>query len=99
MAAGIALTAPALWVLVTVALVLGAVDALFVAAVGALPPRITAPDQLARVTGMRSLSMRLSQIAEVELAFAYLFAVQDPRGHAVAAVFDGTDQLASAAAG
>ncbi|MBT2409607.1 MFS transporter [Streptomyces sp. ISL-12] len=61
-AAGIALTAPALWVLVAVALVFGAVDALFVPAVGALPPRITSPDQLARVTGLRSLSMRLGQI-------------------------------------
>ncbi|MDT0469791.1 MFS transporter [Streptomyces gibsoniae] len=59
----IALTAPALWILVAVALVFGAVDALFVPAVGALPPLITSPDQLARVTGMRSLSMRLSQIA------------------------------------
>ncbi|MFE4692714.1 MFS transporter [Streptomyces sp. NPDC056749] len=62
-AAGIALTAPALWMLVAVALVFGAVDALFVPAIGALPPRITGPDQLARVSGMRSLSMRLSQIA------------------------------------
>ncbi|EMF56301.1 major facilitator superfamily permease [Streptomyces bottropensis ATCC 25435] len=62
-AAGIALTAPALWILVAVALIFGAVDALFIPAVGALPPRITTPDQLARVTGMRSLSMRLSQIA------------------------------------
>lgn len=62
-AAGIALTAPALWLLVTVALVFGAVDALFVPAVGALPPRITGPGQLARVTGMRSLSMRFGQIA------------------------------------
>ncbi|WP_335936477.1 MFS transporter [Streptomyces sp. PTD5-9] len=62
-AAGIALTAPALWILVAVALVFGAVDALFVPAIGALPPRLTSPDQLARVTGMRSLSMRLSQIA------------------------------------
>ncbi|MFJ6776324.1 MFS transporter, partial [Kitasatospora sp. NPDC091257] len=62
-AAGIALTAPALWLLVAVALVFGAVDALFVPAVGALPPRITGPDQLARVTGLRSLSMRLAQIA------------------------------------
>ncbi|MFE2550322.1 MFS transporter [Streptomyces sp. NPDC059355] len=61
-AAAIALTAPALWVLVVVALVFGAVDALFIPAVGALPPRITSSDQLARVTGMRSLSMRLSQI-------------------------------------
>ncbi|GLY66012.1 MFS transporter [Amycolatopsis taiwanensis] len=62
-AAGIALTAPALWILIAVALVFGAVDALFVPAVGALPPRITSPEQLARVTGMRSLSMRLAQIA------------------------------------
>ncbi|MER7768706.1 MFS transporter [Kitasatospora sp. NPDC096140] len=61
-AAGIALTAPALWILVTVALVFGAADALFVPAVGALPSRITTPDQLARVTGMRSLSTRLGQV-------------------------------------
>ncbi|MFE5587954.1 MFS transporter [Kitasatospora sp. NPDC056531] len=62
-AATIALTTPALWLLVVVALVFGAVDALFVPAVGALPPRITSSDQLARVTGLRSLAMRLSQIA------------------------------------
>ncbi|WP_030380479.1 MULTISPECIES: MFS transporter [unclassified Streptomyces] len=62
-AAVVALTAPALWLLVAVALVFGAVDALFVPAVGALPPLLTTPDQLARVTGMRSLSMRLGQIA------------------------------------
>ncbi|MET8545488.1 MFS transporter, partial [Kitasatospora sp. NPDC004799] len=63
MAAAIALTTPALWLLVAVALVFGAVDAVFVPAVGALPPRITGPDQLARVTGLRSLSMRVGQIA------------------------------------
>ncbi|MFB8208630.1 MFS transporter [Streptomyces sp. NPDC056010] len=62
-AAGIALSSPALWILVAVALAFGAVDALFVPAVGALPPRITSPGQLARVTGLRSLSMRLGQIA------------------------------------
>ncbi|MGW3043723.1 MFS transporter [Kitasatospora sp. NPDC001159] len=62
-AAAIALTSPALWLLIVVALVFGAVDALFVPAVGALPPRITSPDQLARVTGLRSLAMRLGQIA------------------------------------
>ncbi|MYW62984.1 MFS transporter [Streptomyces sp. SID8379] len=62
-AAGVALTTPALWLLVTVALLFGAVDALFVPAVGALPSRLTDLDQLARVTGMRALSMRLSQIA------------------------------------
>nr|WP_181856650.1 MFS transporter [Streptomyces reniochalinae] len=62
-AGGIALTAPALWLLVVLALGFGVVDALFVPAVGALPPRITSPDQLARVTGMRSLAMRVGQIA------------------------------------
>ncbi|MFJ1737183.1 MFS transporter [Streptomyces microflavus] len=62
-AAGVAVTAPAVWILVALALAFGAVDALFVPAVGALPPRITGPDQLARVTGMRTLSMRISQIS------------------------------------
>jgi MFS family permease len=62
-AACIALTAPALWILTVVALVFGALDALFEPAVGALPTQITTPDQLARVTGMRSLSTRLSLIA------------------------------------
>ncbi|MFF4243342.1 MFS transporter [Streptomyces sp. NPDC001822] len=61
-AAFVAMTAPTVWILVTLALVFGAVDALFVPAVGALPPRMTTPDQLARLTGMRSLSMRFSQI-------------------------------------
>jgi MFS family permease len=62
-AAVIALSGPALWILIVTALVFSTVDALFMPAVGALPPRITSPDQLARVTGMRSLSIRLSQIA------------------------------------
>ncbi|WP_406340593.1 MFS transporter [Streptomyces sp. NBC_00648] len=64
----VALSAPALWILVAVALVFGAIDALFVPAIGALPPRITSPEQLARVTGMRSLSMRLSQITGPPIA-------------------------------
>ncbi|MFC9616648.1 MFS transporter [Streptomyces sp. NPDC056938] len=59
-AATIALTSPELWLLIPVALVFGAVDAVFMPAVGALPPRITAPEQLARVQGMRGLSIRLS---------------------------------------
>ncbi|MHB9861440.1 MFS transporter [Streptomyces sp. YIM S03343] len=61
-AGSIALSSPALWILVAVALVFGAVDAMFVPAVGALPSRMTSPEQLARVTGMRALSMRLSQV-------------------------------------
>lgn len=62
-AAALAVSAPGLWILVTLALVFGAVDALFVPAVGALPPRLTDAGQLARVTGMRQLATRLSQIA------------------------------------
>ncbi|NGO69712.1 MFS transporter, partial [Streptomyces sp. SB3404] len=56
-------TAPGLWPLVVGALLFGAVDALFVPAVGALPPRLTVPAQYARVQGMASLAIRLGQVA------------------------------------
>ncbi|MER5961848.1 MFS transporter [Streptomyces sp. NPDC002057] len=59
-AAVLALASPGLWVLAAVALVFGAVDALFMPAVGALPPRIAAPRQLAGVQGMRGLAYRIS---------------------------------------
>lgn len=59
-AAAVLLISPHLWLLIPVALVFGVVDAVFMPAVGALPPRITAPEQLARVQGMRGLSIRLS---------------------------------------
>ncbi|WP_405611840.1 MFS transporter [Streptomyces sp. NBC_01511] len=49
-----------LWMLVTLAVVFGSVDALFMPAVGAMPPRIAATDQLAQVQGLRLLSVRLS---------------------------------------
>ncbi|MGH3311928.1 MAG: MFS transporter [Streptomyces sp.] len=58
-AAWLALATPGLWLLVCGALVFGAVDALFMPAVGALPPRITARGQLARVQGMRALVIRI----------------------------------------
>ncbi|MFD4702837.1 MFS transporter [Streptomyces niveus] len=58
----LALTAPGLWPLIAVALVFGVVDALFLPAVGALPPRITAPGQLARVQGMRGLAARVATV-------------------------------------
>ncbi|MGW6511183.1 MFS transporter [Streptomyces niveus] len=61
-AAFLALTAPGLWPLIAVALVFGVVDALFLPAVGALPPRITAPRQLARVQGMRGLAARVATV-------------------------------------
>ncbi|MET9469310.1 MFS transporter [Streptomyces sp. NPDC006544] len=59
----VALTSPGLWVLVLVALVFGVVDALFLPAVGALPPRIAGPGQLVRVQGLRSLAERVGHTA------------------------------------
>ncbi|MEV0578267.1 MFS transporter [Streptomyces sp. NPDC050392] len=67
-AAAVLLISPGLWLLVPVALVFGVVDAVFMPAVGALPPRIAAPEQLARVQGMRGLSIRLSNAAGPLLA-------------------------------
>lgn len=58
-----ALTSPGLWALVLVALVFGVVDALFMPAVGALPPRIAARGQLVRVQGLRSLAERVGHTA------------------------------------
>ncbi|WP_128982203.1 MFS transporter [Streptomyces roseicoloratus] len=49
---------PGLWLLAAVAVVFGVVDALFLPAVGALPPRIAGHDQLARVQGLRGLAYR-----------------------------------------
>ncbi|MEU1282622.1 MFS transporter [Streptomyces sp. NPDC005805] len=51
-------SAPGLWLLAAVAVVFGALDAVFMPAVGALPPRIAAPGQLARIQGMRGLAGR-----------------------------------------
>lgn len=42
LAGALLLTSPTVWMLIAVALVFGAADALFLPAVGALPPRITA---------------------------------------------------------
>ncbi|MFF3390485.1 MFS transporter [Streptomyces sp. NPDC002669] len=61
------LTSPALWMLIAVALVFGVVDALFLPAVGALPPRITAAGQLARVQGMRGLATRTANVVGAPL--------------------------------
>lgn len=57
-AAALALLRPGIWVLVAIALIFGVVDALFMPAVGALPPHITTHDQLARVQGLRALAIR-----------------------------------------
>ncbi|WP_411106031.1 MFS transporter [Streptomyces sp. cmx-4-9] len=63
LAAGVALTTPGPVVLIAVALVFGAVDALFMPAVGALPPRIAGPGRLVRVQGLRSLAERIGHTA------------------------------------
>ncbi|MGW4997510.1 MFS transporter [Streptomyces hydrogenans] len=62
LAAILVLASPGLWVLAAVALVFGTVDALFLPAVGALPPRIADRDQLARVQGMRGLAYRMGAV-------------------------------------
>lgn len=49
-----------MWMLFGLAIVFGVVDAVFMPAVGALPPRLVAADQLARVQGLRMLAVRLS---------------------------------------
>ncbi|MFD0020922.1 MFS transporter [Streptomyces sp. NPDC058382] len=61
------LTSPTVWMLIAVALVFGAADALFLPAVGALPPRITAASQLARVQGMRGLATRAANVVGAPL--------------------------------
>ncbi|MFF9847385.1 MFS transporter [Streptomyces litmocidini] len=62
LAATLFLAPPGLWALAAVALVFGAVDALFLPAVGALPPRIADRDQLARVQGMRGIGHRAGAV-------------------------------------
>ncbi|MEI7029811.1 MFS transporter [Streptomyces pratensis] len=85
LAGALVLTTPTVGTLVAVALVFGAVDALFLPAVGALPPRITTTGQLARIQGLRGLAARGAGIVGAPLG-----------GVAVAA---GGPALAFAAAG
>ncbi|MET9900568.1 MFS transporter [Streptomyces sp. NPDC006446] len=60
-------TSPSLWLLALLAVVFGAVDAVFMPAVGALPARITSRDQLARVQGMRGLAIRFANVVGAPL--------------------------------
>jgi MFS family permease len=62
MAAALLFTGPSLWLLIALALVFGVVDALFLPAVGALPPRITTPGQLTRLQGLRGLATRVANV-------------------------------------
>ncbi|MFI7344072.1 MFS transporter [Streptomyces sp. NPDC050085] len=54
---------PGIAVLCVLAVCFGVADALFLPAVGALPPLLTAPGQLTRVQGLRSLAVRLANTA------------------------------------
>lgn len=85
-AAALALAPAHLWLLALVALIFGVVDAVFMPAVGALPPRITTADQLARVQGMRGLSIRLSNAVGPLVAGAVLVAGGAEGAFAVAGV-------------
>ncbi|MEV0095640.1 MFS transporter [Streptomyces sp. NPDC050738] len=67
MALALLFVSPALWMLIAVALMFGVVDALFMPAVGALPPRIVAPGQLARVQGLRGIAYRAGGISGASL--------------------------------
>ena len=58
---------PGLWLLAVLAVVFGTVDAVFMPAVGALPPRITGRGQLARVQGMRGLAIRFGYVVGAPL--------------------------------
>ncbi|MFJ6844722.1 MFS transporter [Streptomyces griseoluteus] len=66
-AALLSVTTPGLWPLAALALVFGTVDAVFMPAVGALPARITAPGQLARVQGLRGLAIRIAGVVGAPL--------------------------------
>ncbi len=70
LAAWLWLAAPGLWLLAAAALVFGALDAVFMPAVGALPPRIAPPGQLARIQGLRGLAGRGAAVVGAPLAGA-----------------------------
>ncbi|BCL31294.1 MFS transporter [Streptomyces aurantiacus] len=63
----LAVSSPGLWLLGLLALVFGVVDAVLMPALGALPARITARGQLARVHGMRGMASRLANVVGAPL--------------------------------
>ncbi|MER7665047.1 MFS transporter [Streptomyces sp. NPDC096193] len=67
-AGALALATPGLWLLIAAALVFGAVDALFMPAVGALPPRITDAGRLVGVQGLRAVVQRVGTTTGPPLA-------------------------------
>jgi hypothetical protein len=60
--------APSVTLLVTLAVVFGVVDALYLPAVGALPRRLVTEDELARLQGMKAVVERLSIVLGAPLA-------------------------------
>lgn len=60
--------APSIALLVGLTIVFGVIDALFLPAAGALPPRIVSPTELARVQSMRSLLQRMALVGGPPLA-------------------------------
>ncbi|GIG66210.1 MFS transporter [Phytomonospora endophytica] len=85
-AAGISLGGGGPWPLVAVAVIFGAVDALFMPAVGALPPLLTGTGQLTRVQALRSLSIRFGNAAGPLLAALVLTAAGAPAGFVLSGV-------------
>ncbi|CAM3103675.1 MFS transporter [Stackebrandtia soli] len=77
--AGWFLITETLWPLLAMSLVFGLADAVFMPAVGALPPRMTDTEQLTRVQALRSLSVRISN-AVGPLLGAVVLAVLGPPG-------------------
>ncbi|NGO11061.1 MFS transporter [Streptomyces sp. HC44] len=60
-------SSPGLWLLALLAVVFGTLDAVLMPALGALPARITARGQLARVQGMRGMASRLANVVGAPL--------------------------------
>ncbi|WP_261994119.1 MFS transporter [Streptomyces sp. t39] len=79
------LATPGLWVLAAVAVVFGILDAVFMPAVGALPPRIAPRGQLARVQGLRGLAGRAATVAGAPLGGAATALSGAPAAFAAAA--------------
>ncbi|MFE9662684.1 MFS transporter [Streptomyces sp. NPDC005955] len=77
---------PGLWSLCLLALAFGIVDAVFMPAVGALPPRIAPVAQLARVQALRGLAVRLANAVGPLIAAAVVGAGGAAAGFAVAGV-------------
>ncbi|NES16306.1 MULTISPECIES: MFS transporter [Micromonospora] len=92
----IATSSPSLLVLVSVAVVFGVVDAMFLPAVGALPQRLVAAEELARLQGMRMLVQRAAIVVGAPLGGATVAAFGVAAAFAVNAVSFGVSVLALA---